>query len=135
MPDIHKAGAVIIRDRKVLMTRTRGKDIFVNPGGKLEAGETPAQALIRELREELGIMVTEADFELLGTFHAQAAYDPAKALVMDVFAVHAWKGEITPQREIEELAWIGTELPDGMQVGSIMQHDVLPLLARRGMID
>lgn len=135
MVDIRKAGAVIIRDRKVLMTRTRGKEIFVNPGGKLEEGETSSQALIRELGEELGITVAEGDFEPFGTFHAQAAYDPGKSVTMDVFLVHRWKGEIVPQREIEELAWIDSKLPSGVSIGSIMQYEVLPRLRERGMID
>ena len=55
--DIHKASGILLQDRKVLVTRSRGKENFVHPGGKLEQGETPKQALVRELKEELNIDV------------------------------------------------------------------------------
>jgi 8-oxo-dGTP pyrophosphatase MutT (NUDIX family) len=70
---IHKAGGVIIRERSFLVVRARGKDIFVAPGGKLEFGETAAQALIRELMEETQIEVVEKNLEEVGVFTAKAA--------------------------------------------------------------
>lgn len=53
-------GGVIRREGRILLSRrVRGADIgkWEFPGGKLERGETPEQALVRELREELGIEV------------------------------------------------------------------------------
>src|SRR4051812_20782408 len=50
--DIHKAGGIIIRDKKLLVERSKGKDFFKTPGGSIELGETPKQALVRELLEE-----------------------------------------------------------------------------------
>ena len=51
--DIYKSAGIIVRDKKLLITRTKGKPHFFSPGGKIEGGETPAQSLVRELKEEL----------------------------------------------------------------------------------
>lgn len=131
---IEKAGGVIIRDRKLLVTRTTGKDIFIAPGGKLEAGETPHQALKRELQEEIQIDVDLATLESLGTFSADAAGSSGTMLEMHVFIVHDYTGEPAPSSEIEEIRWISSQ--DGnIKIGSIFEHDVMPLLKTRDLID
>lgn len=72
MADIFKVAAVIIRDRKLLVSRSKGKVYFVSPGVKVEADESAQEALARELREEQGISFSASDTDLLGTFHAVA---------------------------------------------------------------
>jgi 8-oxo-dGTP diphosphatase len=133
--DIHKAAGVLIRDKKFLITRTHGKDFFIAPGGKVEAGETVVEALQRELQEELGISVTESDLKEFGTFYAPAAGSEDKLLQMDVFLVEKWEGEIAPASEVEEMLWINSTLPEGIKLGSIFQHDVLPKLKEQNLID
>lgn len=135
MADIIKAAGIIIKNRKVLVERSKHKDYFVPPGGKLEAGETPVQALIRELKEELQIDVREEDFELIGIFRAEAANQPGKEVEAYMFMVHHWQGEIIAASEVDELAWIGSSIPEGMKVGSICVHDVMPSLREKGLID
>ena len=117
--DIHKAGGIIIKDRRALVTRTEGKTTFINPGGKLEPGATVEQALFRELQEELGIEVREADIEPFGTYFAQAAYQEDKRLRMDVFLVKSWRGDIEPGAEIDEVRWVDSKLEPGLELGSI----------------
>jgi 8-oxo-dGTP diphosphatase len=72
------------------------------PGGKVEAGELPEQTLIRELKEELGIDVTQACLAPL-TFasHAYADFH----LLMPLWVCRRWEGVVTP-REGQELAWV-----------------------------
>ncbi len=135
MADIHKAAGVIIQNRKILALRTRGKQSFVNPGGKLEPGETSKQALVRELREELQIQVREENLVAYGTYYSQAAYDPEKSLQLDAFIVKVWSGELRPDNEIDEMQWINSSLPDGMKIASIMEHDLLPKLKQDGLVD
>ena len=72
------------------------------PGGKVEAGESPEHALIRELAEELGIEIAAPDLSPL-TF-ASHAY-PDFHLLMPLFLCRRWQGEVTPH-EGQELAWV-----------------------------
>jgi 8-oxo-dGTP diphosphatase len=65
MKEIHVAAAIIIKDNKIFCTQ-RGygefKDKWEFPGGKLEAGETSEQALIREIKEELNADIKVDEF-------------------------------------------------------------------------
>lgn len=131
---IHKAAAVLIRDRKLLVERSAGKEFFVAPGGKLEKEETPIKALVRELNEELGIEITGSDCTFLDTYYAQAANSPEKPLRMDVYIVVGWNGEILA-KEAQELAWITSENKANLPIGSIFEHDVVPLLKAKGVIE
>ena len=72
------------------------------PGGKLEAGEGPEEALIRELHEELGIEIAKSDLAPL-TF-ASHAY-PDFHLLMPVYLCRRWQGRVTA-REGQELLWV-----------------------------
>lgn len=132
--EIQKAGAVIIHGRRLLVTRSAGKDFFIAPGGKLEAGDTPHQALKRELQEEIQIDVDLATLEALGTFYAEATGSSGRMLKMHVFIVHDFTGEPAPSSEIEEIRWISSQ-DDDMKIGSIFEHDVMPLLKTRDLID
>jgi 8-oxo-dGTP diphosphatase len=75
------------------------------PGGKVEAGETPEHALIRELGEELGVDIAASDLTPL-TF-ASHAY-PDFHLLMPLFLCRRWQGEVMPH-EGQELAWVNPE--------------------------
>ena len=72
------------------------------PGGKVEPGESPEHALVRELAEELGIEIAAADLAPL-TF-ASHAY-PDFHLLMPLFLCRRWRGEVTPH-EGQELLWV-----------------------------
>lgn len=133
--DIHKAGGIIIRGRKLLLERSRGKELFLNPGGKVEAGETVRQALVRELNEEFQIEVAESDLEEFGTFYAPAAGQEHRWLRMDLFMVKQWRGEPTPGHEVEEIRWVTSGLGPGIKTGSIFEHEVIPRLKAQDLID
>lgn len=133
--DIHKAAGIIIVDRKLLVERSQGKEHFKAPGGKIEPGETPKQALIRELIEEFQIRVSEEDLEDFGVFCHPAAGQENKSLCMDVFIVKKWEGEITPDHEVEQLLWLTSRIPAGIKVGSIFEHEVIPRLKTQNLID
>lgn len=134
--DWHKAGGVLIKDRKLLAGRNKDKIHFLTPGGAIEAGETPKQALIRELIEEVQITVTEDDLEELGIFYAPAAGNEGSILRMDVFMVKNWEDqEAKPDSEVEELVWLSSNVPENITVGSILEHHIIPQLKSADLID
>ncbi|PTW99109.1 8-oxo-dGTP diphosphatase MutT [Pararhodobacter aggregans] len=100
------AVALIDADGRVLLAqRPPGKTmagLWEFPGGKVEAGETPEAALIRELHEELGIETWHSCLAPL-TF-ASHSY-PDFHLLMPLFACRRWQGIVTP-REGQTLAWV-----------------------------
>jgi 8-oxo-dGTP diphosphatase len=100
------ACALIDADGRVLLAqRPAGKamaGLWEFPGGKVENGERPEDSLIRELEEELGIVVSEACLAPL-TF-ASHTY-PDFHLLMPLFVCRRWDGTVTP-REGQRLAWV-----------------------------
>ena len=100
------ACALIDADNRVLVTqRPEGKQLaglWEFPGGKLEAGERPEPALIRELAEELGITVKEDCLAPL-TF-ASYAY-PEFHLLMPLYICRRWEGTAM-SREDQALKWV-----------------------------
>lgn len=101
---IHVVAGVIedARGRILLARRTAGRDLAGSwefPGGKVDRGETPEQALTRELHEELGIQV-HASTPLIAV---PCAY-PHKRIVLDVRRITAWSGHASG-RERQALTW------------------------------
>jgi 8-oxo-dGTP diphosphatase len=98
--------ALIDADGRVLIAqRPPGKSmagLWEFPGGKVDAGETPEQALVRELKEELGI--DTATSCLAPIAFASHGYD-AFHLLMPVFACRKWNGIAQP-REGQVLKWV-----------------------------
>jgi 8-oxo-dGTP diphosphatase len=100
------AVALVDADGRVLLAqRPPGKamaGLWEFPGGKVQPGEAPEAALIRELREELGIDVTEACLAPL-TF-ASHRY-PEFHLLMPLYVCRRWNGVVSA-REGQTLAWV-----------------------------
>ncbi len=100
------AAALVDADGRVLIgQRPADKSLgglWEFPGGKLEAGETPEQALVRELEEELGI---KAKIDCLAPFvFASQAYETFH-LLMPLYLLRRWDGQVT-RREHQALAWV-----------------------------
>ena len=100
------AVALIDQDGRVLIAqRPEGKamaGLWEFPGGKLEPGETPEAALIRELREELGIDTWASCLAPLAfASHSYAEFH----LLMPLFACRKWQGTPTPH-EHSALTWV-----------------------------
>ncbi len=106
------ACALIDGDGRVLLARRpEGKamaGLWEFPGGKLEPDETPEQALVRELREELSLDVSDA---CLAPFAFASHAYPAFHLLMPLYLCRRWQGTATP-REGQTLAWVRPEALD-----------------------
>jgi 8-oxo-dGTP diphosphatase len=103
------ACALIDPDSRILLTRRpEGKPmagLWEFPGGKLHAGESPEEAVIRELREELGIDVARS---CLAAFAFASHAYPKFHLLMPLFLCRRWSGR--PEgREGQALAWVRPE--------------------------
>ena len=100
------AVALIDADGRVLLSqRPEGKTLaglWEFPGGKIEAGERPETALIRELKEELGIDVAESCLAPL-TFASHAYSD--FHLLMPLYVCRRWKGQVQAM-EGQTLKWV-----------------------------
>jgi 8-oxo-dGTP diphosphatase len=80
--------------------------VFYLPGGKREPGESDVETLVREIREELSVAVIPESAHLLGTFEDQA-HGHAKGVVVRLTCYAAdFAGELRPDNEIEEMAWL-----------------------------
>jgi 8-oxo-dGTP diphosphatase len=100
------ACALVDADGRVLIAqRPEGKSmagLWEFPGGKVDPGERPEDALIRELKEELGIVVKEACLAPL-TF-ASHTYEDFH-LLMPLYVCRRWEGTVTPH-EGQTLTWV-----------------------------
>lgn len=124
---IRVAAAVIIRSdgRFLLASRPAGKPhpgYWEFPGGKIEDGESPFTAVVRELNEELGIRVTSAHPWIT----CRHDYSDAR-VILNFFRVYAWHGKPQP-REGQTLAW---QTADNVTVTPILPANQAILRALR----
>jgi len=127
---VHVAVGVILNaDRKVLITRraqhAHQGGLWEFPGGKIETGESLTDALTRELREELGIVIGRTS-ALLEVRHDYGD----KTVLLDVHVVWEFSGEAHPLED-QPLAWVAPQeldryafpaanLPSGSAVGELL---------------
>ncbi|TFY92720.1 NUDIX domain-containing protein [Pseudomonas kairouanensis] len=123
---IRIAAALLIgRDGQTLLVRKRGTQAFMQPGGKIDAGEQPAQALARELHEELNLRIDPAAAIYLGKFCAPAANEPGFTVEAELFQVHI-DVTVSPAAEIEEVRWIDPAGDGGLPLAPLTRDLILP---------
>ena len=106
---INEYGKVLINERPV------GKDYagyWEFPGGKVDEGETPEEAIIRELKEEINIDVTGSCLAPLSFTEKQ--YDNYYVVVL-LYVCRRWNGHIMPMEE-QELAWVSPKEIDNFNL-------------------
>ncbi|HEV2340083.1 MAG TPA: NUDIX domain-containing protein [Patescibacteria group bacterium] len=102
---IDKLAYIEIKNKKLLVTLSRGKDTWYIPGGKREQDETDKQALIREVREELTAHLLADSVTKYGVFEAQAHGKPEGTIVRMICYMAKYSGNLQPSSEIERIAY------------------------------
>ncbi|GAB3206917.1 NUDIX hydrolase [Marinactinospora thermotolerans] len=122
---------VHVREGRVLKVRSTGKDAYYLPGGKREPGESDAEALLREVEEELSVRLRPETLEPFAVIDAEAhGHAPGTRVRLTCYTAEH-DGEPVPSREIEEIAWLG--LDDAARCAPAGRR-VLERLHERGLI-
>lgn len=98
----------------------------MQPGGKIDSGETPEAALIRELKEELNLEVGLDDLVPLGQFAAPAANEHDHLVVAEVYRIQIQHSSVRAAAEIEEIIWISPVDPGNLELAPLTAHHILP---------
>lgn len=129
---IHVAAAIVTDTAgRAIVVRKQGTTGFMQPGGKIERGESALAALIRELHEELGLEVDVDATEFLGSYEAAALNEPGQTVRAEVFAL-VTDAELHPAAEIDAIYWL--ESPDdtgSVELAPLTLDVMLPLWASR----
>ena len=132
------AGVIFDDGGRILVLRKRGASRFTLPGGKLDADETALDAAIREVYEELRLVLRPADLRLLGTVQGVAANEAGTPIQSTVFVCPG----IMPtgaHAEIEETRRIDVGLhPDddaARDVSPLLTCEILPLYRETSIQD
>ncbi|MFI1800496.1 NUDIX domain-containing protein [Streptomyces sp. NPDC020379] len=123
------AAAVVEQGRLLVVSKKAAPEVFYLPGGKPDPGETPAEALTRELDEELG--VHPVDPRLLADIEALAVLEKVP-MRMTVFTAGI-SGLPRPAAELADMRWIDADKPD-VQLAPAVRDHVIPLLKRGGLL-
>ncbi|MFE3292048.1 NUDIX domain-containing protein [Rhodococcus sp. NPDC059234] len=135
MAEIRTVALAHIRDRRMLQARSVGKSAFYMAGGKIDPGESPEQALHREIREELDAGIVAGTLETLGVFEAEAfGHPPGTRLHMTCYLADL-TAEPTATSEIAELRYFTTDEYAAMPESAPGSRLVFERLRALGLVD
>lgn len=130
-------GTMFFKDRKLLIDKPRKRNTYQMIGGRVEDGETPLEAAIRECHEELSdsCKFDESLFELVMDFDEIATSDGVTKIHFYVFKYNGeLKDEPVTGEEIEKFLWYQTS--DGIDIlSNTLKNKVVPYAIENGYID
>jgi len=127
-PRTIRIAAALIDDGagRLLLVRKAGTAWFMQAGGKIEVGERPVSALLRELNEEIGLVLAEDDARHIGCYSASAANEPGHIVEAEIFHVRM-RYDPAPRSEIEEAVWVDHVTAAAMPLAPLTRDHILPL--------
>lgn len=133
---IEFAGTLFFKDKKLLLDKPRKRPTHQMIGGRVEDGETPHDAAIREAHEELGkdAIFNPELFKFVMDFYETATSDPSLQIHFYVFEyIGNLQGEFTTSDEIESFLWYDTSC--GQEILShALKNTVIPYCLEKGLI-
>lgn len=130
MNSIYKAGALIIKNKKLLLVREKNEDFFIYPGGRIEKNEKPEETLKRELKEELEITPNKISF--FDTIITTFGNTPFK---LEAYFVES-NDKIEPASEIEECRWVDSSFKkEDIKLAEDIKNIMIPRLFKMGLIE
>jgi 8-oxo-dGTP pyrophosphatase MutT (NUDIX family) len=129
VPTFLTAAVCVLRDGELLTVRKSGASRYQLPGGKIDPGETPIAAALREVHEEVGLDLSGAAAVPLGRFVDVAANEVGWHVDATVFTADLPDGaEPQPLAEIAAQRWIRIDgdLPDDL--APVLENHILPAL-------
>ncbi len=129
---IDKLAWIYIKNRKILSTRSRGKDVWYIPGGKREERESDQQALVREVREELNVDLYREKIQLYGIFEAQAHGEPEGTIVRMTCYTGEFLGVFEARAEVEAFGFLSYKDKD---ISSEVDKLIFEDLKKKNLID
>ena len=123
-PSISVSAVVLTNDDgQIALVRKHGTTAFIFPGGKPEAHETGLEAAVREVAEELGLVLDPADLHHVGDYTTSAANEADTQLLSQVYAARVPSTAVVQaQAEIAELLWVTPGevcLPEGYRLAPL----------------
>jgi 8-oxo-dGTP pyrophosphatase MutT (NUDIX family) len=103
---VDKIAFLHIKERKVLVALSKGSDVWYLPGGHREPGETDAETLIREVKEELAVDIIPDTAAYFDTYEAQAHGKPEGKMARITCYTALYRGELEASSEIAAIAFL-----------------------------
>ncbi|MDO8581452.1 MAG: NUDIX domain-containing protein [bacterium] len=129
---IDKVALIYLQDKKILMAKSKGKELWFNPGGKREGNETDEETLIREIKEELSVDLDPASVRYYGSFEAQAYGKPEGTIVRMRCYTGTFSGTPTPGNEVAEVGYLSY---NEKHLATVVDHLIFDELKAKGLIE
>lgn len=129
---IYLASALITNSSGDLLTvRKKGSDYYMMAGGKIEKGETSLEALQRELKEELNLIIDTTSFCYLGTHQTRAVNEVNTLVHATIFHLELASTKLTPHAELEEVKWLNYHTYQDFPLAHLLKEFSIPIWLKK----